>query len=83
MPSTIVIKIAAAYYTVLLLVCSYSIPCLLQVHDIAFTRACGGRDLFASVGSDGSVRLFDLRLVQHQITITAVVVNLMREDSFS
>lgn len=34
-----------------------------EVHDIAFTRAGGGRDLFASVGSDGSVRMFDLRLV--------------------
>ena len=34
-----------------------------KVHDIAFTRAGSGRDLFASVGSDGSVRLFDLRLV--------------------
>ena len=33
-----------------------------EVHDIAFTRAGGGRDLFASVGSDGSVRMFDLRL---------------------
>ena len=32
-----------------------------KVHDIAFTRAGSGRDLFASVGSDGSVRLFDLR----------------------
>ena len=36
---------------------------LVQVHDIAFTRAGSGRDLFASVGSDGSVRLFDLRYV--------------------
>lgn len=35
-----------------------------EVHDIAFTRAGGGRDLFASVGSDGSVRMFDLRLEQ-------------------
>lgn len=34
-----------------------------EVHDIAFTRAGGGRDLFASVGSDGSVRMFDLRYV--------------------
>ena len=35
-----------------------------EVHDIAFTRAGGGRDLFASVGSDGSVRMFDLRYVE-------------------
>ena len=40
-----------------------------QVHDIAFTRAGGGRNLFASVGSDGSVRMFDLR----QVTILVVV----------
>lgn len=38
-----------------------------EVHDIAFTRAGGGRDLFASVGSDGSVRMFDLRLAMCQI----------------
>ncbi|XP_019850450.1 PREDICTED: DDB1- and CUL4-associated factor 7-like isoform X2 [Amphimedon queenslandica] len=37
----------------------------LEVHDIAFTRAGSGRDLFASVGSDGSVRLFDLRNLEH------------------
>ena len=36
-----------------------------EVHDIAFTRAGGGRDLFASVGSDGSVRMFDLRLATY------------------
>lgn len=36
-----------------------------EVHDIAFTRAGGGRDLFASVGSDGSVRMFDLRNLEH------------------
>ena len=32
-----------------------------ELHDIAFTRAGTGRDLFASVGSDGPVRMFDLR----------------------
>jgi len=36
-----------------------------EVHDIAFTRAGTGRDLFASVGSDGSVRMFDLRNLEH------------------
>ena len=35
--------------------------CVLQVYDIAFSRAGGGRDMFASVGADGSVRMFDLR----------------------
>ena len=34
-----------------------------EVHDIAFTKAGGGKDIFASVGGDGSVRMFDLRLV--------------------
>lgn len=33
----------------------------LKVYDIAFSRAGGGRDMFASVGADGSVRMFDLR----------------------
>ncbi|CDS43003.1 WD repeat containing protein 68 [Echinococcus multilocularis] len=32
-----------------------------EVYDIAFSRATGNRDIFASVGADGSVRLFDLR----------------------
>ena len=36
----------------------------LQVYDIAFSRAGSGRDLFASVGADGSVRMFDLRCVE-------------------
>ena len=35
-----------------------------EVFDIAFSRAGGGRDIFASVGADGSVRMFDLRLVR-------------------
>ena len=33
----------------------------IKVYDIAFSRAGGGRDMFASVGADGSVRMFDLR----------------------
>ena len=32
-----------------------------ELFDIAFSRAGGGRDIFASVGADGSVRMFDLR----------------------
>jgi len=32
-------------------------------HDIAFTRAGGGRNIFMSVGSNGSVRMFDLRQI--------------------
>ena len=32
-----------------------------EVYDIAFSKAGGGRDMFASVGADGSVRMFDLR----------------------
>ena len=34
-----------------------------EVFDIAFSRAGGGRDIFASVGADGSVRMFDLRYI--------------------
>jgi WD repeat-containing protein 68 len=33
-----------------------------EVYDIAFAR---GTDVFASVGADGSVRLFDLRSLEH------------------
>eukprot|EP00794_Sanderia_malayensis_P006355 gene6355-7083_t len=40
-----------------------------EVYDIAFSRACGGRDLFASVGADGSVRMFDLRHLEHSTII--------------
>jgi len=35
------------------------------VHDIAFTRLDNGKDKFATAGADGSVRLFDLRDLQH------------------
>ena len=33
------------------------------MYDIAFSR--DGRDIFASVGADGSVRMFDLRHLEH------------------
>lgn len=39
-----------------------------EVYDIAFSRAGGGRDIFSSVGADGSLRLFDLRHVKSQYT---------------
>lgn len=42
---------------------------MLQVYDIAFSRAGGGRDMFASVGADGSVRMFDLRHLEHSTII--------------
>lgn len=41
----------------------------MQVYDIAFSRAGGGRDMFASVGADGSVRMFDLRHLEHSTII--------------
>ncbi|VDP20134.1 unnamed protein product [Schistosoma margrebowiei] len=44
-----------------------------EVYDIAFSRAGGGRDVFASVGADGSVRMFDLRHLEHS--------NIVYEDS--
>ncbi|ORY86119.1 WD40-repeat-containing domain protein [Protomyces lactucae-debilis] len=34
-----------------------------EVFDVAFT--CNATDIFASVGADGSVRLFDLRALEH------------------
>jgi len=37
-----------------------------EVYDIAFTR---GTDIFASVGADGSVRMFDLRSLEHSTII--------------
>lgn len=43
-----------------------------EVYDIAFSRAGGGRDMFASVGADGSVRMFDLRHLEHSTIIYEV-----------
>eukprot|EP01125_Pyxidicula_operculata_P015831 TRINITY_DN5393_c0_g1_i1.p1 TRINITY_DN5393_c0_g1~~TRINITY_DN5393_c0_g1_i1.p1 ORF type:complete len:329 (-),score=46.99 TRINITY_DN5393_c0_g1_i1:88-1074(-) len=37
-----------------------------EVYDIAFAR---GHDVFASVGADGSVRMFDLRSLEHSTII--------------
>ncbi|VDM02978.1 unnamed protein product [Schistocephalus solidus] len=46
-----------------------------EVYDIAFSRAGGNRDIFASVGADGSVRLFDLRNLE---TSTIIYENMSR-----
>eukprot|EP00640_Fibrocapsa_japonica_P003185 CAMPEP_0113938410 /NCGR_PEP_ID=MMETSP1339-20121228/4843_1 /TAXON_ID=94617 /ORGANISM="Fibrocapsa japonica" /LENGTH=322 /DNA_ID=CAMNT_0000941515 /DNA_START=50 /DNA_END=1015 /DNA_ORIENTATION=- /assembly_acc=CAM_ASM_000762 len=48
------------------------------VYDIAWAR--GGRDVFASVGGDGSVRMFDLRSLEHSTIIyeTADLTPLLR-----
>lgn len=51
-------------WTSVITVCVY-----VQVYDIAFSRAGGGRDMFASVGADGSVRMFDLRHLEHSTII--------------
>ncbi|CAL8090966.1 unnamed protein product [Calicophoron daubneyi] len=40
-----------------------------EVYDIAFSRVGSGRDMFASVGADGSVRMFDLRNLEHSTII--------------
>ena len=37
-----------------------------EVYDIAFTR---GKDIFASAGADGSIRMFDLRALEHSTII--------------
>jgi WD repeat-containing protein 68 len=37
-----------------------------EVYDVAFAR---GTDIFASVGADGSVRMFDLRALEHSTII--------------
>ncbi|KHN82847.1 DDB1- and CUL4-associated factor 7 [Toxocara canis] len=39
------------------------------VHDIAFSKIGNGRDNFATVGADGSARLFDLRNLQHSTIV--------------
>ena len=39
------------------------------MYDIAFSRIGGGRDIFASVGADGSIRMFDLRQLEHSTII--------------
>ena len=46
-----------------------------EVYDIAFSKAGGGRDMFASVGADGSVRMFDLRLItRHRVDWVKLMV---------
>uniref|UniRef100_A0A673YMN1 DDB1 and CUL4 associated factor 7 n=1 Tax=Salmo trutta TaxID=8032 RepID=A0A673YMN1_SALTR len=40
-----------------------------EVYDIAFSHAGGGRDMFASVGADGSVRMFVQRHLEHSAII--------------
>jgi WD repeat-containing protein 68 len=40
-----------------------------EVYDVAFSKAVDGRDNFASVGADGSVRMFDLRHLEHSTII--------------
>jgi WD40 repeat protein len=40
-----------------------------EVFDIAFASASGNSDVFASVGADGSVRMFDLRNLEHSTII--------------
>ena len=37
-----------------------------DVYDISFAR---GKDVFATVGADGSVRMFDLRSLEHSIIL--------------
>lgn len=48
-----------------------------EVYDIAFAR---GTDVFASVGADGSVRMFDLRSLEHSTIIyeSADLTSLLR-----
>jgi len=55
-----------------------------EVYDIAFSRAGGGRDMFASVGADGSVRMFDLRHLEHSTIIYEVgrVHGVKHDDQF-
>lgn len=40
-----------------------------EVYDISFSRAGSGKDVFASAGADGCVRLFDLRSLRSSSTV--------------
>ncbi|CAI4223436.1 unnamed protein product [Auanema sp. JU1783] len=39
------------------------------VHDIGFSKIHNGRDHFATVGADGSARMFDLRHLEHSTIV--------------
>ncbi|CAB3398921.1 unnamed protein product [Caenorhabditis bovis] len=39
------------------------------VHDIGFSKVNNGRDHFATVGADGSARMFDLRRLEHSTIV--------------
>ncbi|CAD6193636.1 unnamed protein product [Caenorhabditis auriculariae] len=39
------------------------------VHDIAFSKINSGKDHFATVGADGSARMFDLRHLEHSTIV--------------
>ncbi len=32
-----------------------------EVYDVEFSKLSSGREIFASAGADGSIRMFDLR----------------------
>jgi len=40
-----------------------------EVYDIAFSKLATGREIFASVGADGSVRMFDLRHMEYSTIV--------------
>uniref|UniRef100_A0AC34R8H5 Uncharacterized protein n=1 Tax=Panagrolaimus sp. JU765 TaxID=591449 RepID=A0AC34R8H5_9BILA len=40
-----------------------------EVYDIAFSKLGTGREIFASVGADGSVRMFDLRHMEYSTIV--------------
>ncbi|KAJ1564540.1 ddb1 and cul4 associated factor 7 [Nowakowskiella sp. JEL0078] len=49
-----------------------------EVFDVAFAR---GNDIFASVGGDGSVRMFDLRALEHSTIIYETTPTLTNNSS--
>uniref|UniRef100_A0A0K0E8K9 WD_REPEATS_REGION domain-containing protein n=1 Tax=Strongyloides stercoralis TaxID=6248 RepID=A0A0K0E8K9_STRER len=40
-----------------------------EVYDISFSRLGSGRDIFGSVGADGSLRMFDLRHMEYSTIV--------------
>ncbi|KAI6189123.1 hypothetical protein M3Y98_00428600 [Aphelenchoides besseyi] len=40
-----------------------------EVYDISFSKLHGGKDIFGSVGADGSVRMFDCRHMEYSMIV--------------
>jgi WD40 repeat protein len=50
-----------------------------EVYDIAWARS---KDIFATVGADGSLRMFDLRSMEHSTIMCVVAASCVWEGEF-